>query len=401
MSQPFDLVIVGGGLGGATLAKCMAERGARVLVLEHEKQFRDRVRGEFLTPWGVAEAMKLGIYDLLCEKVAHKIPWVDFFAAEQMTAHRDVVATTPHQCPCVSFYHPEMQELLLSAAERAGATVRRGTSFKEIKGRAPLIAVLAENGHTEEVHARLLVGVDGRSSVVRAAGGFQTRRDPENMLLAGLLWDGMSCSDDISQLIFNFALGQVSAVFPQKGGRVRTYLGYHVDTLPRFQGQADIPRFVEGCKKAGINAAYFHGAQPAGPLATFAGAHTWVEHPFKDGVALMGDAASASDPSWGQGLGSTLRDVRLLRDLLLSTEDWGAAGHAYAEQHDRHSEVTRTVNNWYAEFFLETGPRADERRARAFPLIDQDLTRQPDTLFSGPDIHPTEAMRRRFFAEDA
>lgn len=29
------------------------------------------------------------------------------------------------------------------------------------------------------------------------------------------------------------------------------------------------------------------------------------------------------------------------------------------------------------------------------------VTRQPDTLFSGPDIQPTEAMRRRFFAEDA
>lgn len=400
MSQPFDLVIVGGGLGGATLAKCMAERGARVLVLEHEKQFRDRVRGEFIGPWGVAEAMKLGIYDLLCERVAHKIPWVDFFSAEVQTAHRDAVATTPHQCPCISFYHPEMQEMLLASAERAGATVRRGTSFKEIKSRAPLIAVVAENGHTEEVHARMLVGVDGRSSVVRAAGGFQTCRDPENMLIAGLLWDGMSCSEDTAQLIFNFALGQVSAVFPQKGGRARTYLCFHVDTLPRFQGQADIPRFVEGCKKAGINAAFFHHAQPAGPLATFSGAHTWVEHPFKDGVALLGDAASASDPAWGQGLGSTLRDVRLLRNLLLSTEDWDAAGHAYAQEHDRHSNVTRTVNNWYAEFFLETGPRADERRARALPLIDQDMTRQPDTLFSGPDIDPTESMRRRFFAED-
>src|SRR5262249_3868366 len=55
------------------------------------------VRGEFLTPWGVAEAKKLGIFDLLCEKVAQKIPWVDFFAANTLTAHRDVVATTPHQ----------------------------------------------------------------------------------------------------------------------------------------------------------------------------------------------------------------------------------------------------------------------------------------------------------------
>src|SRR3989442_15175364 len=40
----YDIITVGGGLGGSTLAKVMAERGARVLVLERERQFRDRVR---------------------------------------------------------------------------------------------------------------------------------------------------------------------------------------------------------------------------------------------------------------------------------------------------------------------------------------------------------------------
>ena len=67
MAQSYDLVLVGGGLAASTLAKSMAERGARVLVLEREQQFRDRVRGELMTPWGVAEAQKLGIYSLLRE----------------------------------------------------------------------------------------------------------------------------------------------------------------------------------------------------------------------------------------------------------------------------------------------------------------------------------------------
>jgi menaquinone-9 beta-reductase len=39
-----------------------------------------------------------------------------------------------------------------------------------------------------------------------------------------------------------------------------------------------------------------------GPLASFDGADTWVEHPFKDGLALIGDAGASSDPSFGQGL---------------------------------------------------------------------------------------------------
>ena len=34
----YDIITVGGGLGGAALAKAMAEHGARVLVLEREAQ---------------------------------------------------------------------------------------------------------------------------------------------------------------------------------------------------------------------------------------------------------------------------------------------------------------------------------------------------------------------------
>ena len=33
------------------------------------------------------------------------------------------------------------------------------------------------------------------------------------------------------------------------------------------------------------------GARAFGPLATFDGAETWVDHPYKAGVVLMGDAA--------------------------------------------------------------------------------------------------------------
>jgi flavin-dependent dehydrogenase len=58
--REYDIIVVGGGLGGASLAKAMAEHDARVLVLERERRFKDRVRGEGMWPWGTAELKELG-----------------------------------------------------------------------------------------------------------------------------------------------------------------------------------------------------------------------------------------------------------------------------------------------------------------------------------------------------
>jgi len=50
--------------------------------------------------------------------------------------------------------------------------------------------------------------------------------------------------------------------------------------------------------------------------------------------------------------------------------------------------------------FLETGPEADARRAKALPLIAQDGTRMPDLFGMGPDAPINETIRRRFFGEE-
>ena len=76
-ARSYDIITVGGGIAASTLAKAMAGRGAKVLLLEREKQFKDRVRGEAVVPWGVAEANELGLCSLLKEKCAHEVPHVE------------------------------------------------------------------------------------------------------------------------------------------------------------------------------------------------------------------------------------------------------------------------------------------------------------------------------------
>ena len=116
----YDIITIGGGLGGSTLAKAMAEHGARVLVLEREQQFKDRVRGEIMAPWGVAETQALGLYELLRNTCAQETRWFAFYVGPEPGAPRDLLATTPQRAPGFAFYHPTMQEVLLQAAADAG-----------------------------------------------------------------------------------------------------------------------------------------------------------------------------------------------------------------------------------------------------------------------------------------
>lgn len=219
-------------------------------------------------------------------------------------------------------------------------------------------------------------------------------------MIAGVLLEDVPSPENTLEVIYNFAIGQVVIVIPQGRGRARVYVCYHDGTQPRFQGNADLARFAESCMNTGVNVSHFKDSRQIGPLATFSCAQTWVDHPYRDGVVLIGDTATSSDPVQGQGLSLTLRDVRVLRDYLLRTDDWDAAADSYAIEHDAYAGRLHLFNQWYSELFLAMGPDADARRARAMALIAQDPSRQPDSLFSGPDLPVDEEVRKRFFAED-
>ncbi len=266
-------------------------------------------------------------------------------------------------------------------------------------GERPSI-VIERDGSLDETQARLVVGADGRTSMTRKWGRFTVRRDPERLLIAGLLFDDMPVPEDTSYTQHNPAIGRRVLLFPQGNGRVRAYLVYQSATVQRLQGDANIPRFVAESVRTGAPAEFYANARAAGPLATFDGADTWVDDPYRDGVALIGDAAASNDPAYGQGQSLTVRDVRVLRDHLLRDEDWGAAGHAYAKEHDRHYGVMREVTRWFGDLFYAMGPEAEARRARAFALIAQDRSRVPDHLFCGPDLPADETIRRRFLGEE-
>jgi menaquinone-9 beta-reductase len=384
----YDIITVGGGIAASSLARAMAERGAKALVLEREKQFRDRVRGEAVVSWGVAEANELGICRLLKETCAHDVPYV-----ESGSGSRDLRATALQQLPLLSFPHQVMQETLLAAAENAGAEVRRGVRVEQIECGAEPTVVVDGNGH-QRISGRLVVAADGRGSAARKWTGFPICDQSNGYYMAGVLLANVRMSSETVHAVFNPELGTWTGLIPQAGGQFRAYFVYPKTMGYRLQGESMLSLFVrEAAKSYAPIADFCAEAKSIGPLASFDASDNWVEHPYRDGVVLVGDAAATSDPTFGQGLSFALHGARVLRDELTNNSDWDVAGHRYAEQHQRSFHACRVVENWLRTLFQDPSPQSAALRARAMPLIAEDPTRVPDHIFSGPDLPFNEHVR--------
>ena len=397
----YDLVVAGGGICGASLALRMAKNGARVLVVERETEFRDRIRGEAMQPWGSGEVRRLGIAEIL-RGCSNEMRWFLQIINGQHAMKRDMVSTTPQAAGLWGFYHPRAQEELLSVAAAAGAEVRRGTTVQHITPGATPKVRITHGAEDTEVAARLVAVCLGRNPALRSELGFRAQRGSIPLFLSGVLLTNLSAEVDaaVGYVANDVSNGAVAALFPQTNGHARAYFGFHPQKCLRLQGDADFPRFCQEFNKAAGGAIPFGEPQPAGPLASFECVDVWVEYPYRDGVALLGDSAASNDPSWGQGLSLSFRDARILSDELLAGEDWNAAGHSYATRHDDHYGIVSKVSGWFYDVFQRLGPEAEARRTRVLPMFGQDPTRLPDTLFSGPDMPLAADARVRFFGED-
>ena len=403
MSQDYDLIVVGGGVAGSALAAGMAASGSSTLVLEAEVSFRDRVRGEAIMPWGVVDAKMLGLESALEQAAANSLTFWDSYQGPDRSGHRDLTRTTRAGEPVMACYHPALQEALLEHAQSSGADVWRGNRVSGVsvrEGGAPPSVLVERDGSQTRLSCRLVVGADGRGSPTRGWAGFSVNRDPERNLVAGVLLDNVALSDDATHAWLDTENGHFILNFPQGYGRARVYLCYAEGSARRYGGPDDILAVLGECIASGVPGEVYADAVPTGPLATFEGRTTWAESAYLKGVALVGDAAANTDPTWGQGLSMSFRDAHVLKELLISHDDWDAAGQAYAQARNEYFSVVHSMENWQTQLLMSTGPEADKVRGRAFRSWREDRTRNPDTFLSGPGDPLGEPERRRYFGEE-
>ena len=394
----YDLIIVGGGIGGSALATVMARAGKSVLLLEQSDVYEDKVRGEWIAPWGVTEVKRLGLYDLLMGAGGHHITrhitydeTVSTAEAESATLPLSIFAEGVPGPLCLR--HPLHCQTLFDAATAAGATTLRGVRVVTAVGGPEPHVAYEVGGEAYLARGRLLVGADGRTSQVREAAGIVLHQDKPHHWFAGLLVEDAGDWDADLQAIgtegdFGFL------AFPQGDGKVRVYGGYALDQAQRFKGPDGPRRFLDAfamtCSPANR---HLVSGRPAGPLFSYFNADAWTDEPFAEGVVLVGDAGGWNDPIIGLGLSITYRDVRIVSDLLKSSDVWTPALFApYAEERAERMRRLRFTAKLQAAIDMEFGDAAQARRRSLFErsAADPSLKAHSVAVMAGPEALPPE-----------
>lgn len=396
-----DVAIVGSGIAGAALATLLARAGREVVLLERERRFRDRVRGEFLAPWGVAEAIRVGLYDALrstpgSDVLTGYVPYDEIYDRAEAEERRvDFARAVPGVPGALALGHPDACEALTRAAVAAGATVVRGVARVGVApGRAPTVHFVHEDGGAT-LRPRLAVGADGRGSRVRTAVGMSLHQTEARTFGVGLLVEGLSR--------WPAGMGAIGtegarhyAVFPRADGRARLYLFCALEARGRLGGPGARRRFLEDFAFACLPGSdeIVH-AQPSGPCAGFPMNDTWTDRPVAPGVALVGDAAGASDPVIGQGLSVAIRDAAVLAAVLAGSSAWtpralGDYGHERQERMRRLRITARLVGTLRCSF----GAASRVRRRVVADLLRAEPERRLVALAAvvGPQRVPAEAF---------
>lgn len=336
-----SVIIVGGGVGGLTLALMLHARGLKAQVYEQAGTIREVGVGINMLPHSVKELADLGLLGRL-DAVAirtHELIYVNRYGQEVWREKRGLDAG--HPVPQFSIHRGRLQKLLYDAViERLGPdaviTGHRLVGF--VQGEGGVTAHFADSrdgSGSLTARGEVLVGADGIHSVVRraffpdegppswqgvlmwrGAMDWPTYLDGRTMFIGGgmggkiVLYpiaEGATPGTRLTNWVVCARISDESSPPPGKDSWSRQ--GRRDEMLP-FARRFTIPGFDFTALCAETPAFYEYPMCDRDPLPR------WTH----GRVTLLGDAAHPMYPVGSNGASQAILDARMLADLLQRAE---------------------------------------------------------------------------------
>jgi 2-polyprenyl-6-methoxyphenol hydroxylase-like FAD-dependent oxidoreductase len=303
-----QVIIVGAGPAGATLALLLVKRDIRVTLIEAARNFRRTFRGEGLMPSGLNALEQMELLPML-QRIPHQALDAWEFIINKRSLFRVDEPIEPDGKPCTLVSQPAFLEALIDTASHyPNFEFIQGTAVQDLLwNQQRVVGVKLSDGRNLE--ADLVIGTDGRNSIVRQRAHLPLEQKSHSF---DILWFKLADSPHFkSENVFYSILSDRYAFGLFRSSEGNLHLGW---TLSK--------NFPQDWKQVDNWADIFASASPSWLAEHFRTFADTIERPvllsvivgrcprwYHPGVLLLGDAAHPMSPIRAQGINMALRDA--------------------------------------------------------------------------------------------
>jgi len=377
MRSDYDILIAGGGMVGASLARALAGTGLRIGVIEAwsfdaeaQPSYDERV---IALSWGSRRIMDgMGLWPLL-QAEAEPISDIHIsdrghFGCARLNSRQERVEALGYVASARAM-GAALQRALQGQADLEWLCPARLLSLSQAD--ASIEVRIEQAGERRRVTARLLVAADGGDSLVRSllTIPLQERRYGQTAIIANLTPGRPHRGVAYERFTDSGPL----AMLPMSGGRCSLVWSARDEQLAELMALDDAAFLQRLQRRFGYRLGRLQriGRRTAYPLR-----YRQASESVRPRVVLIGNAAHAIHPVTGQGYNLGLRDVAVLADLLAdaarSGDDPGAMAllDRYAGQRRQDQRRVALITDGLARLFAN--PFGPLRLARNLGLLGLD-----------------------------
>jgi menaquinone-9 beta-reductase len=310
----YDVIVVGARVAGAATALLLARAGHRVVVLDRARRGSDTLSTHALMRPAVLQLERWGLLDRVIAAGTPGQRQVVFHYGDETLR---LTTSRPLYAPRRTVLDP----ILVAAAERAGAEFRFGVDVRDVlrdgNGAVSGVEVRDRRGTPSDVHGRVTVGADGRTSrIVQAVAPPVTRQGAARSAFVYGYWTDVPADG----YEWCFRPGTTAGLIPTNGGETCVFVG-----MPpaRFCAELrnDLPAAIDRvlAETTPAVAERVAAGRRYGRLRAHPGVPGWLRRPWGPGWVLVGDAGYYKDPTTAHGITDALRDAELLAQALHDT----------------------------------------------------------------------------------
>jgi len=330
----FDVIVVGAGPSGSTVAMDLVQKGHKVLLVDKDTHPGEKNVCGGLMPENYASGLSIP-------------SWAIERRLEAFRYHIDN-KTYSMTLPAISFHRRVFDRYLAETAARLGAQLATDTFARGVTiGNEVVASLVDKQGRLDTAESKLIVFADGPHTLANRTMGIGFDRHPTNTAIAAIY--EVDSGNFSLEAFEHFVNSEVSPcgygwIFPK-----RSVLNVGIYCLMSKIGNRNIHCMLDWFIEEFKPVARYLADRPRARFATALIPLTPAIKLFAHRTLVVGDAAGMVEPVWGDGIGFGIMGGHLAAEVAHKSLEFGRYDEAFLSEYQKQWEKSveyRTIKRY-------------------------------------------------------